>query len=51
MKNNNDIKQEKWKPTPEQLEEMEFVIQDYRESECYNTADHLQEIYEQIKKL
>ena len=45
------MEQEKWKPTPEQLEAMEFVIQDYRESECYATADHLQEIYEQIKKL
>lgn len=43
--------QEKWKPTPEQLEAMKCAIIDYRESGCTTTANYLQEIYEQIKKL
>ena len=49
--NDQDMAQEKWKPIPEQLEAMEFVIRDYREDGCTATANYLQEIYEQIKKL
>ena len=45
------MEQEKWKPTPEQLEAMEFVIEDYREDGCIATTNYLQEIYEEIKKL
>ena len=45
------MEQEKWKPTPEQLEAMEFVIKDYREDGCTATANYLQEIYDAIKKL
>ena len=40
-----------WKPTPAHLEALEFVIADYRESGCDTTANYLQEIYDEIKKL
>lgn len=40
-----------WKPIPEQLEAMEFVIRDYREDGCTATANYLQEIFDKIKKL
>ena len=45
------MKEQNWKPTPEQLEALEFVIADYREDGCNHTADYLEEIYEHIKKL
>lgn len=40
-----------WKPSEEQMEAMEFVIKDYREDNCIATANYLQEILDQIKKL
>lgn len=40
-----------WKPSEEQMEAMEFVIKDYREDGCIATANYLQEILDQIKKL
>lgn len=43
--------QSHWKPSEEQMEAMEFVIKDYREDGCIATANYLQEILEQIKKL
>lgn len=42
---------ETWKPTPAHLEALEFVIADYREDGCDTTANYLQEIYDEIKKL
>lgn len=43
--------QEKWKPTPEQLEALDCAIIDYKEDGCNTIAKYLQEIYDAIKKL